>query len=364
MPVKEAGLDLPLPAGEMKSRMYIWDRKTGNLASKVLSEIPRPVWKLTPDQFTLIGKVTVRVEHEGEPVKLAFVKLKDAAGERESTINESRKGEATFFGVKPGTVSVTVNYMSKGQDAEPVKLSRDLVLKRDEADPEMVVSLTGEVETTGAASKGEGEKPGSKGEGSGEKPKEQGGNIIGSIIVYLLGLGAAAAAVFFLMRYMKQNQDKVSDQLKKLGVEIPDPNDPAQADPGPAPVPVPPAPPQKIILDDADPGVPPSSASVAPVVQSVSVSSPSLVMENGDVFPLPEGETTVGREVSNALSLVAESTVSRAHAVLIRNGSDVAVRDLGSSNGTFVNGVKVAGDMNLRPGDQVQFGQARFRYEA
>ena len=86
-------------------------------------------------------------------------------------------------------------------------------------------------------------------------------------------------------------------------------------------------------------------------------------MDNGDVFAIPEGETTVGREAACGLALVAESTVSRKHATLIRTGSLVQLRDDGSSNGTFVNGAKVDSAVDLKAGDQIQFGQAKFRFE-
>jgi pSer/pThr/pTyr-binding forkhead associated (FHA) protein len=72
----------------------------------------------------------------------------------------------------------------------------------------------------------------------------------------------------------------------------------------------------------------------------------------------------VGREAGNALSLVTESTVSRRHATLVRSGASVAIRDEGSSNGTYVNGVKISSETELKPGDQVQFGEVRFRFEA
>ena len=55
-------------------------------------------WKPTPEEFNLVGKATVRVEHEGKPVAVAFVKIKDDSGERESQVDASKNGEATFFG--------------------------------------------------------------------------------------------------------------------------------------------------------------------------------------------------------------------------------------------------------------------------
>jgi len=370
MKVKDATVDLPIPEGEKKSRLFVWDRKTGNVASKAVGDLGTE-WKVKPEEFDTIGQTTVRIEHDGQPVAVAFVNLKEGADQRDSQIDATKKGEAVFFGLKPGNLDVTVRYNVKGTDAPPVKQSFVLDMKRSQPNPIFIVSLTDDVETVGAnlGTLPPGGQSGKGGQTAAPEKKVEGGSVIGSILTFLLALGAAGAAIYFGMRYIKQNQDQVGEQLKKMGVQIPDPVDPNQADPGSAPVPVPPSPPQKIILDDADPNVPPTPLSVptaAPVapIAPVSVGQPSLIMENGDVFPIPDGETTVGREAGNGLSLVAESTVSRKHASVVRSGNDVLVRDLGSSNGTFVNGVKIATDTSLRPGDQVQFGQVRFRYEA
>lgn len=367
----EAILDLPAQGGK-GDKMFVWDRKTGNVASKPVSEI-KGTWKVAPQEFLLVGKVTVRVEHEGKRVGVAFVSLKDSAGQRESQIDQAKNGEAVFFGVQPGNVQVTVKYNSKGVDADPAQQSFVLNSKRAEVDPVFIVSLTQDVETVGATDSepkkepektGGTETPGKEGEKPAAAPTG-GGSIIGSILVYLIALGAAGALIWFGLKYMKDNQDKVKGQLQKIGVQVPDPQDPAQQDPGPAPIPIAPAPPQKIILDDADPNVPvAASVPIAPISPSISVSQQSLIMVNGDVFPIPDGETSVGREAGNGLSLITESTVSRRHAVIVKKGSDITVRDVGSSNGTFVNGVKVAADTVLRPGDQVQFGEVRFRFEA
>ena len=71
----------------------------------------------------------------------------------------------------------------------------------------------------------------------------------------------------------------------------------------------------------------------------------------------------MGRDIGMGLSLVGESTVSRKHAQLTRTGSLVVVKDFGSTNGTFVNGVQVNGERQLQVGDSVQFGSVRFRFE-
>ncbi len=369
--------DLPLPsAGDNK--LYIWDHETGNIAVRPISQL-KGTWKLTPADYTLAGKVTIRVEHEGKRVSVAFVKLKDSSGEKEAQIDPSKNGEASFFGIKPGKVDVTVRYNTKGQDADPAQQSFILNAKRAEPDPTFIVSLAQEVETVAeAGEKGQGDKgqgtgvqsDGEKGTGSDAKGDGKGapvaggkGSVLGQVLVYLLALGAAGAAIYFGLRYMKDNQDKVKAQLQKVGVQVPDPQDPAQQDPGPAPIPIAPSPPQKIMLDNAEPNLP--AVPLTPnLIPASIVSQPSLVMENGDVFPIPEDETSIGREAGNGLALVTESTVSRNHALLIKTGADILVRDLGSSNGTYVNGVKVTTDTQLRLGDQVQFGQVRFRFEA
>jgi hypothetical protein len=350
----ESKLTLPKQGGPT-DRIFVWDRKTGNVASKGTTEMTG-VWKVKPEDFKLAGKVTVKVEHDSKPVAVAFVKLKDAAGEKDLQIDASKKGEAVFFGVRPGNVQVTVRYNSNGSDAEPAAQAFVLDLRRPTPDPVFTISLNQPVETVeGTVSDPEPQKSDSATTPAASSTPRR--SLIGNIVVYLLGLGVAVAIIYFGLRYAKQNQDKVKAQLEKVGVQIPDPQG-ATPDPAPAPVPTAPAPPQKILLDDAAP------VASDPPVPATLVSSPSLVMDNGDVFSIPDGDTSVGREAGNALSLVTESTVSRRHATLVRSGASVAIRDEGSSNGTYVNGVKISSETELKPGDQVQFGEVRFRFEA
>lgn len=59
-------------------------------------------------------------------------------------------------------------------------------------------------------------------------------------------------------------------------------------------------------------------------------------------FPVRGATVRVGRAADNDVVLTAEPTVSRHHAELVRDGDRWAVRDLGSHNGTHVNGVRLA----------------------
>jgi pSer/pThr/pTyr-binding forkhead associated (FHA) protein/tetratricopeptide (TPR) repeat protein len=79
------------------------------------------------------------------------------------------------------------------------------------------------------------------------------------------------------------------------------------------------------------------------------------------LYPL-RGTVVVGR-VAGLQIQVEDESVSRRHAELERTADGVVVRDLGSANGTTVNGQPLEGDTLLQPGDQVQFGMIEFVYE-
>jgi hypothetical protein len=68
----------------------------------------------------------------------------------------------------------------------------------------------------------------------------------------------------------------------------------------------------------------------------------------------------IGRDPASGLRLNHE-TVSRVHAELSRQGGMWVLRDLGSTNGTTVNGRRVIGAAVVREGDQVGFGRMAFR---
>jgi pSer/pThr/pTyr-binding forkhead associated (FHA) protein len=85
------------------------------------------------------------------------------------------------------------------------------------------------------------------------------------------------------------------------------------------------------------------------------------VTEWGDsrLVPLDGPRLTVGRSGDNDVALASDNEVSRFHALLERVGSGWFVRDLGSKNGTFVNGERLAGERPLRTGDEVRIGRTR-----
>jgi pSer/pThr/pTyr-binding forkhead associated (FHA) protein len=71
---------------------------------------------------------------------------------------------------------------------------------------------------------------------------------------------------------------------------------------------------------------------------------------------------TVGKDPSNEVALGGDPTVSRLHAVLERFPPGWCVTDLGSSNGTFVNGERIWTSQRLRHGDEIRVGRTRLLF--
>ncbi len=78
--------------------------------------------------------------------------------------------------------------------------------------------------------------------------------------------------------------------------------------------------------------------------------------EVGRVFPLARASTTIGRQPDSAIQILGDD-VSRQHARVVRDGPAYVLEDLGSRNGTLVNGVRVRRHA-LAVGDRVQLGSS------
>jgi Serine phosphatase RsbU, regulator of sigma subunit len=72
---------------------------------------------------------------------------------------------------------------------------------------------------------------------------------------------------------------------------------------------------------------------------------------------------SVGRSETNAVSCAADAGLSRQHLNLEREGDGWAVRDLGSKNGTFLNGARLTGKTRLQPGDRIVAGKMVLVYD-
>lgn len=76
----------------------------------------------------------------------------------------------------------------------------------------------------------------------------------------------------------------------------------------------------------------------------------------GVTFPLDGDQLTIGRDSTNPVA-INDAEVSRKHARLMFQGGKYVLEDLGSTNGTFVNGQRLVGPVVLKPGDVVSLGE-------
>jgi len=90
----------------------------------------------------------------------------------------------------------------------------------------------------------------------------------------------------------------------------------------------------------------------------LEVSKPS----GRELVPLSGQRLTVGKASINDVSLAHDETVSRLHAVLENLGFSWSIRDLGSRNGTYLNGEKITAERVLRSGDEVRVGKTKLLF--
>jgi pSer/pThr/pTyr-binding forkhead associated (FHA) protein len=81
----------------------------------------------------------------------------------------------------------------------------------------------------------------------------------------------------------------------------------------------------------------------------------------GRAHELNVDRTTIGR-VEDNLFQIAESSVSSHHCEVLLRGSDVVIKDLNSTNGTFINGEQITESV-LKPGQTLRLGQVELKLE-
>ena len=82
----------------------------------------------------------------------------------------------------------------------------------------------------------------------------------------------------------------------------------------------------------------------------------------GKSYELKVDKTTIGRVDDNNFQ-ISEGSVSSHHCEVLLRGKDVVVKDLNSTNGTYINGERVTAEATLKPGQILRLGQIEMRLE-
>ena len=107
----------------------------------------------------------------------------------------------------------------------------------------------------------------------------------------------------------------------------------------------------------------PAAPPVLTVVHDAFDRPPAIItLPGGQRVEIREGHYVLGRNLECDI-VVNDSNVSRRHAEFTCAAGEVAVRDLGSTNGTRVNGVVITGEQILQHGDVVGFGSVQITFE-
>src|SRR3954451_5466525 len=83
----------------------------------------------------------------------------------------------------------------------------------------------------------------------------------------------------------------------------------------------------------------------------------------GRSYELKVDKTTIGRVDDNSFP-IPEASISSHHCEVLLRGSEVVIKDLNSTNGTFINGQQITGEGVLKPGQVVRFGQVEVRLDS
>ena len=107
----------------------------------------------------------------------------------------------------------------------------------------------------------------------------------------------------------------------------------------------------------------PAAAATTPLTPMSGEMTPRLILEGaGRSFPIDRASTVIGRQAGSGITL-PDTQASRQHARIDVRSGQLTVTDLGSANGTRVNGAPINAPTTLRDGDQLQIGTSLFRVE-
>ena len=392
--------ELEVPAGLKAATVYVLDSKSGYAGRKAIN--PAAPGELTFDSrdFKLVQRVRVQATGKDDrPIAQGIVTLTDSGkNTARKLIQPASQGVAEFEFVVGGSGTVTV--VPEGGSATSKEIT--LAVPPGETAQTIAVGLpevTATVEPAGGAAEEKEaapESPSAAGPApaaqslpaapSALPPPDTGGGWGSTLVGFIFLIALLGGGYLFL-----KNRGITLDTVRrKLGVQ-PDAvavgggslagANVATSAPAPASAPAPPP-----VVSDPNqcqfcgqmkdaagncactvaPGASSAYAAPAPFGAGPATSGGSRLVGAagtymGEVFPV-NGTVVIGRDPGNPVPLDRDTTTSRRHAQITAEGGAFRIQDLGSSNGTYVNGTRIT-ETVLQPGDEVSIGGTRFRFE-
>jgi hypothetical protein len=366
-------IGVPSNVDAKTAKLEVLDNTHNDLARfPIKTDAPIP---LTDSSFTYAQRINIPVQKGGLGVVGAQVTLTDATKSynKTTTLQPTDGGLARFDNVPLNKdLTATVTYgdhkLSVTQSLPPTRTGDGWTpMVVDWADAK-TVAVPAPVQVAAAAPSTRGDSADSSSHRDRSEVQSNAGPFSGvfSTLVGLLFLGGIFYGVYWLYQ-----TGRLKNVLDKLGL-----NSAVMATEAggaaPSPFDKPAKPPIQPITDGtADPfggiGMAGGGMGAAPAPVATG---PRLVATMGtyagSIFPLMGPSTDIGRDPGNPIPLPNDTNTSRRHATLQMTNGQVVLVDNGSSNGTYVNGVRIPGQtpQPLRSGDEVNIGNTRFRFEA
>jgi hypothetical protein len=322
--------EIKMPAGDNTKYLAVLDSKTGNVAIRATKSIEGRVWNVKPEDWR-IASVEVAAFSRGTELSSGSISLEGKGYAQEAP---TKAGKASFFAVPPGDVSIIVRYVSDGQIKRSKKNTFRLSIQRDEAIPKLSVTVADNVDAPATT------------------PRSTGGSALANLITWIIGLGVALAALYAIARWANLRRDDVEERLRKLGVQIP--GDAQTEAVSPQPLEAPP-----IVPEGHCPYCGKIFAECICQTGAATISEAPRLESSAATFGFDGSTHIIGREGDWT---VADNSVSRKHAEVRQEGDRIFLRDVGSANGTYVNGARIAEEIELRDGDVLQVGNFRMTF--
>jgi hypothetical protein len=357
---RDGTVSLPVPPGLSTERAHLEVQDTGRNLLAILPVDFTQTVPLTAEQFQYVSSVQIPVQRDGKPVLGVTVRLASPSVSRpfhqERTLTAKDNGVARFRNI-PLNEPLVLNILSGSH--EPRMETRTLTganapdgydwpaVRVDWPDVRTVTE-----EEVAAAQRNAG--PGI--------PASGGDGTDSTIIRLAMALGACGVLIgalvwLLVMRRAPQPARLPARALSALDVPaatLPNADMPALR------------PKEEVLAVAAHNGLPQGGSTTAfDFVEEQRQLVGLTGLYAGQNFVLNGPICGVGRDLDNTVALTQDTSVSRHHATIHITGGQYSVADHGSSNGTVLNGVRLAAGtpQPLRSGDELEIGKTRFRFE-